>query len=232
MTLLEITQSVLASLDSDNVDDIAETLEAVQVALIVKEAYFDLVARREWGWLRDEFQLVGLGLTAYPTKMQIPANVNKIHWIKYNKKDIIYLTPKDFRDMIDLRDITDANVNADGFITDRFPTYWTSFDDDFVWFDSYEYPTEDTLTSAYSKAYGVLVPVWDHTNTFVPDMPEKYFPTLLAESKSQAFVNLKQQANAREEQKAKRGTTIMQNEHWKNKLSEAKFNSYVNYGRK
>lgn len=232
MTLLDMTQSILSAIDSDPVDSISDTVESQQVALIIKEAFFDLMSRREWAFLRDEFQLVGLGDTANPTKMQIPEGVNKIFWIKYNKEDVIYLDPKTFRDMIDMRNTSLANVNANGFITDKMPTYWTSYDDDFIWFDSYDFPTEDSLTSAYSKAYGVQIPAWTHADSFVPALPERYFSALLAEAKAQSFANLKQQVNAREEQKARRGQVIMQREHWKNEQGEPKFNTKVNYGRK
>jgi hypothetical protein len=54
---------------------------------------------------------------------------------------------------------------------------------------------------------------------------------LLAEAKSQAFVNLKQQSNAREERKATRGRMAMRNESWKNDNGEIKYNTKVNYGR-
>ena len=70
-----------------------------------------------------------------------------------------------------------------------------------------------------------------HSDNFVPSIPEKFFPTLLAEAKSQAFVNLKQQANNREERKAQRGKNTMRNEAWRNENGEVKYNNKVNYGR-
>lgn len=232
MTLLEMTQSILSAIDSDPANSIGDTVEAEQVALIIKECYFDIVSRREWAWLRGEFQLTEVGDATYPTKMRIPTNVNKIMWIKYNKVDVTYLDAKTFRDMIDLRNTADANVDAYGFITDRDPEYWTTFDDDYVWFDSYDSTAGSTLLATSSKSYGITHPTWTHSDTFVPDLPERIFPTLLAEAKATAFVNLKQQANNREEQKARRGFNILQQEHWKTEDGEPKFNRKVNYGRK
>ena len=40
LTLLDMTQNILSALDSDPVDSIDETVEAVQVAELIKEAYF------------------------------------------------------------------------------------------------------------------------------------------------------------------------------------------------
>ena len=232
MTLLEMTQSILSAMDSDPADSISDTVEAEQVALIVKETYFELMSRREWSFLRGEFQLTEVGDTSNPTKLRIPTTVNKINWFKYNKTDVDYMPPKAFRDMIDERDTDADNVDANGFITDRDPLYWTSFDDDYIICDSYDSDAEDTLKAVNTKAYGVTAPSWTHSNTFVPDLPEKYFPTFLAECKAQAFVNIKQQANNREESKAKRGLNIMQQEHWKNEAGEPLFNGKINYGRK
>lgn len=232
MSLLEMTQSILSAMDSDPVDDISETVESLQVAELIREAYFDLMSLRDWGHLRSEFELVGLGDVLNPTRMQIPELVNKVFWIKYNKKDTCFMEPKLFRDMLDRRTVEPNVVDANGFGLDRDPAYWTSFDDDYIVFDSRDQTVDNTLQQVKSLAYGVESPVWTHTNTAVPKIPEKYFPTLLAEAKAQAFINLKQQANNREEMKARRGRVTMQNEHWRNDRAEPKFNTKVNYGRR
>ena len=112
------------------------------------------------------------------------------------------------------------------------PQYWTSYDDIYVIFDAYNSTTESSLIASKSAGYAAIQATWTHTDTFVPPIPEKFFPTLLAEAKSQAFVNLKQQNNAREERKAQRGRVIMRNEAWRNEEGETKYNSKVNYGRR
>ena len=40
MTLLDITQSILSAMDSDYANSIGDTVEAEQVATIVKETYY------------------------------------------------------------------------------------------------------------------------------------------------------------------------------------------------
>jgi hypothetical protein len=57
------------------------------------------------------------------------------------------------------------------------------------------------------------------------------FPVLLADAKATCFVNIKQQANAREERRAQRGRMIMRNEAWKTNDAEGKYNRKVSYGR-
>jgi len=232
MTLLDMTQNILSALDSDPVDSIDETVEAVQVAELVKEAYFELISQRDWPFLHQLSTLQALGDVNNPTKMKIPDTWNKIKWIKYNKKEVQWVPPEIFNDIISDRVEQAGVINANGFVINRDPEYWTSYDDQYIVFDGYNSSEESTLQESNSSVYGVAQASWTHTDTFIPAIPEKFFPTLLAEAKSQAFVNLKQQANEREERKARRGRMAMRNEVWKNENGEAKYNRRVNYGRK
>lgn len=232
MTLLAMTQSILSAMDSDPVDSIDETVESIQVTEIIKEAYYDLVSLRDWPWLKQLSTLTGLGDVGTPTKMRLPELVSKVFWIKYNKKEVKYMHPDDFDNMIDARPEVAGSVDANGFRTNQDPSYWTSYDDDYIVFDAYNSDEEATLQGANSKFYGTISPSWSTVDGFIPDIPEKFFPTLLAEAKSQAFVNLKQQSNNREEFKAKRGRVTMQNEAWRHEKGEHKFGRKVNYGRK
>ena len=123
-------------------------------------------------------------------------------------------------------------VDADGFILNRDPIYYTSWDDEHLVFDAVNKNVDDTLHSSKSVCYGVRHPAFTLEDDFVPDLPEKVFPTLLADAKATCFVALKQQANAREERRAQRGRVIMQNEAWRNNKAEHTYNKRVNYGRK
>ena len=44
-TLLDMTKRILESMESDEVSDINETPEAVSVANIIKECYFDIIGQ-------------------------------------------------------------------------------------------------------------------------------------------------------------------------------------------
>lgn len=226
-----MVQNILNAMDSDDINSIDDTVESTQVAMIVKEAFYDLMALRDWPFLRTESQLIGLGDTSNPTKMQFPEGVNKVFWIKYNKNEVEYLHPKQFKDMVDSRTAS-STIDSNGFGTDADPKYWTSYDDKYVVFDSYTSANENSLTSANSFIYGIVVPSWEHLDEFVPNIPDKYFPTLLAEAKATCFINLKQQMNNREEMKAKRGRVTMQHEAWRNDQAEHTTNRKINYGRK
>jgi hypothetical protein len=233
MSLLDMVQSVLNSIDSDDVNSIDDTVESKQVAMFVKECYYELIGQREWPFLKDTFSLQGLGDTTRPTYMELDEDdVSKIEWIKYNKKDVTWLDPKDFQDMLDLRVAEAGVVDADGFALNRDPLYYTTFDDTYFVFDGYNESVENTLQTANNLCYGVIVPSWTHEDDFIPRLPEKMFPTLLAEIKSTSSINLRQQANAKEERKAQRGRNTFQNEAWRNKSSQSSYNTKVNYGRR
>lgn len=231
MSLLDITQNILSALDSDPVSDIDETVESQQVVEIIKESYYELMSSRQWPHLRLLTTLTGLGDTSNPTKMKIPDTMNKTYWVKYNGYEVTYLKPEDFHDMIALR-IPGPTVDSNGFGINKDPSYYTSYDDVYLIFDSRDSSTDNTLQQSKSKVYGLTQASWTLSNVFTPDIPEKFFPVLLAEAKAQAFVNLKQQSNVREERKAQRGRVMIRNEAWKNKLGEPVYNSRVNYGRK
>ena len=231
LTLLEITQNILGAMESDNVSDIAATEEARSVAEVVKETYFDLIASRDWPFLRLYSGLTALGDTDNPTKMQFPSTVNKVFWLKYNKKDVTYLEPKEFQDMLDLREEQTDVIDADGYVINADPQYWTSFDDDYVYFDGYDSDTDVTLQASKSTGYFLTIPTWTVDNNFIPALPEKMFPLLLADAKSTCFLNFKQISHAKEERKSQRLRVRMQNEAWRNDKGESMYNSDVDYGR-
>ena len=232
LSLLDMTQNILSALDSDNVSSIDETVEAIQVAEIIKETYFELISQRDWPFLFQLGQLQSLGDVTRPTTMRLGDTWNKLKWIKYNKKDVTYASPDAFADIISNRTEQAGVINSDGYVINQDPVYWTSFDDKHIVFDSYNSFEETTLQASKTTIYGTVQAAWQHLDSFIPSIPEKFFPTLLAEAKSQAFVNLKQQANAREERKATRGRMAMRNEAWRNENGEVRYNRKVNYGRK
>ena len=232
MTLLEMTQSILSAMDDDDVNSIDDTVESLQVATTIKEAYYEILSDRDWPFLNSLTTLTGLADLSNPTKMLIPENQNKIFWIKYNKKPITYLPPQEFKAILDGRTAQAGVVDAAGYILTRDPIYWTSYDDVYVHFDAYDSVVESSLVSAKTVVYGATSPAWTHEDTFVPSLPEKMFPTLLAEAKSTCFLNIKQQANPKEEKKARRGRVRFQREAQKADDGETRSNTGVNYGRK
>lgn len=87
-TVLEIVQDILSAMDSDEVNSINDTIEAQQVAKIVKNSYNDIISTLD---LPDEFflfQLDASGDVSQPTVMYVPDAYEGTQWIKYNKKGV------------------------------------------------------------------------------------------------------------------------------------------------
>lgn len=83
LTLLQLTQNILSSLDSDEVNSIFDTTESMQVATCIQTTFFNLVSRAGLPDQMQLFQLVPSGDSSKPVLMFKPANVDKIDWLKY-----------------------------------------------------------------------------------------------------------------------------------------------------
>jgi len=245
LTLIEMVQDALSDMDSDEVNSINDTIEALQVAQIIKTTYFEILNDGDWPHLGQLMQLTASGTSAKPTHMTIPDNVRYMEWIKYNKrlstdtKDkyaaVTYMEPQVFLEFVNQRDSSNSDVKVvtddSGvkllILTNVAPTYYTSFDNDVVVFDSHDSDVDATLQQSKTQTYAYREPTFSMTDTYVPDLPSKAFPYLLAEAKSVCFNALKQSANQKEEQRSTRQ---------KRRLSQERYRmaggiTYPNYGR-
>lgn len=245
MTLLEMTQDILNDMDSDEVSSINDTLEAQQVAQIIKTTYYEMIHQSDFDHLEQLFRLDS-GTATIPTHMSLPASVNRVDWIKYNKResggkdkftDIKYKEPNDFLKLTNERDSTLTNVSSVTdptgvtllILNDSHPSYYTSFDDEYAVFDSYDSSLESNLQQSMTQCWGSIEPTFSLVDTFTPDFPAKIFPGFLAEAKSTCFNSLKQAANSKEEQKSRRQRRKMSRD--KRRLEGGGI-TYPDYGRK
>ncbi len=221
-TLLEIVQDILSDMDSDIVNSISDTDESEQVARIVRTAYENITTTIDIPTEELITTLIGLSNTSKPNYLQIPTDIGHIHWLKYDKKttvdtdtqysEVIYLSPKTFHDQISVRDESATNVDAitdfNGtkllIVNDVAPTYWTSFDDKYIVFDSYDSSVDTTLQQSKTLVSTTKVKTFTLTDSFVPDLPDTYFPWLKAEAKALAFAKLKQISSSSDERMARR----------------------------
>lgn len=243
-TLLDIVQDILNSLDSDEVNSINDTLESLQIAQIVKTTYYNIIDGKDWPQLYQLYQLTGLGNTNKPTHMAIPSDVVDVDWVRYNvrtstdTKDrftkIDYISPEEFIDLVNARDSSATNVQQVtdvvtlNIIDDKAPQYWTSFDNDYIVFDSFDSDVDTTLQESKTQCYGKRHPTFSLTDAFVPDLPVQAFSYLLAEAKSTAFIELRQSPNSKAEQHSISQRRKMSQESWKAGGGV----KYPNFGRK
>ena len=245
MTLIELVQDVLNDLDSDEVNHIDDTIEAQQVAQIIKTSYYEMLGHRNWPHMHKLVQLDASGSLSLPNYLILPENLQELSYFKYDKakidapdiwiQDVKFKEPDDFLRYVSSRKSSSDNVEIITdpvgtkilVLNDQAPTYWTSFDDTYLVTDSYDKAVDDTLKKSKTQAQAYIIPTWSRTDSFVPDLPAEAFPALLEESKSTAFVTLKQMANQKAEQKAKRQQSWLSRKAWR----AAGGVRYENYGR-
>lgn len=238
MTLLSMVQNILSSMDSDEINSVADTVEAIQVAEVVKETYYELLNGIDMPETAELFQLTSVSDVTKPNYLQIPTTVDKVLWVKYKDyrnsdrlKDLEYLRPEDFLNMQLDRTSGFQTTDPSGlqfYIDDnKAPQYYTIFDDTYLVTDSFDSDYESVLQSTNSIAFGYRTEEFEMTDDFIPNLDANVFPLLLAEAKATCFTNFKQIANPREEKKALRQRMRLQRDKFKTTSSYK--GSYANF---
>lgn len=244
--LLAIVQDILNELDSDTVNSIDDTIEATQVAGIIQNVFFDLIANKTIPEHKELFRLDALGDNTRPTYLKLPSTVKSLDWFKYNKDTdsgeyqyelLTKLTPLEFMNKVDSRDASASNVyvmpdivNSTEIMVynDRMPSYWTTFDDLHIVCDAWDDVEEDTLQQSKNKAYGTLFPTFTLSDTFTMDLDDHLFQYVYNEALSRASENLKGTIHQKGEQWARRHKFFIEADNHR----FAQENERVNYGRR
>lgn len=83
LTLLELVQTILSSMGSDEVNSISDTAESLQVANIVQQTYMNMIGRYDLPSHNQLFQLQPSNNPQAPVLMQFPEGVTRMDWIRY-----------------------------------------------------------------------------------------------------------------------------------------------------
>lgn len=251
LTVLDMVQSALRSIGSDTVNSISDTPEAQDCAYILREVYFNMIGTRDWPHLRQVIRPTASGSGARPTVMLIEDEVQKIYTdtMYYDKREqlgddpdiqlVDYLYPDQFlyRQASLSDNVSDSNIQAVTvddltyyIYNDRAPRYYTSINDERLLFDSFDNTVDSTLQSSKAMLTVYTAPSFDLVDTFIPDLPAKNFPELLAEFKSTVFIEIAQEANPKQEQTARRHRSWAGIE--KHRARKEGFRHASHYGRK
>lgn len=242
-----MVQEILSSMDSDEVDSIQDTTEAMQVARIIRQTYFNILARADLPEHKELFQLTGTGSSTEPVQMTKPTDAVSVEWIKYNVEPdgdttdnyqyVTVLPVQQFMDYIHQFDIDETNVLSMTlndityyYKDDKHPEFCSFVDDDNIIFDSYDSDVDTTaLETSKSLAYGIVVPTLTLADATEIDLDEVQVPLLLAEAKSLAFAELKQMPHEKAELEARRQWRTLQRTKRVPKMSD--FDALPNFGR-
>lgn len=134
-TLLALVQRTLSAVDSEDVNTVDETPEAAMVVNIANRAFENMAVSSRWRHFR---QLTTLTTNAYKNQLVLPTNAYDIqHRLYYAGQPVYYRDPQDFLQMSLGRSTSDTttydNIRA---YTDRNPSWYTSFNDLALVFDS------------------------------------------------------------------------------------------------
>lgn len=247
-TVLEMVQDILNDMDSDEVNSINDSLEAAQIAQIIKTTYLSMMSNRNWSHTAKAIQLEPSGLTANPTHMYVLDEVKELipNSVRYNcidsgetrrkYKQMIWKEPDEFLNILNKRnnDNSDVDIIIDPsgiellIFNDENPTYYTSFDDYYLVFDAYDSAIESNLQKSKTQARVYTIPDFTIDDSFVPDLPEEAFIALLEEAKSRAQFKLHQTEDIKAEQDSSRQNRWLSRKQWKINGGI----KFPNYGRK
>jgi hypothetical protein len=245
-SLLDIVQEILNDMDSDEVNSIDDTIEATQVAQIVKSTYFAMMSNRNWPHLKKAIRLIPTADLDKPTYMYIPDIVKELTFVNYDARKTTsdrakwveqkWKDPEEFLKLVNQYNGLNENVDIVkdpsgidvAIMNDRHPTYFTSFDDTTLIFNSYDKARESNLQSTFIQSMAYVMPEWRHVDSAIPDIPEEAFIALIEEAKSRASAKLRQQPDQKAEQESGR------QQRWLSRKARkvAGGIQYPNYGRR
>lgn len=230
-TLLSMVQDILSALDSDEVNSIDDTIESTQIANILKNTYLNMASNKNWYGHKKLITFDHSGTTEKPTHLKSPENIKELHVFNYNKTKVDggieyhpvkFLEPDSFlrragslpHQPSHTKVVTDFGGTPIVVITNKAPSYWTTFDDEYIICDSYDSEVDDALKASKSQLHVTLLPTFNLVDDFVPELPAEAFSALFNEAKSVAFVELKQVANQKAEQEAVRQRAWLSRKDW------------------
>lgn len=233
MTLLEMVQDILEALSASPVNSISDSSEAFQIATFIKNTYHSLLTNRHVPDFESLVKLVPYSDNRYPVLLHYPEDIQKLKNIWYDIRDpsnsftddhhykeILFLEPEEF-----LRRCThggDRTFEMQEPFTgttmyvrnDADPSYWTTFDNKNIIFDSYDSAKDSTIQESKLRGFGAYYPEFRMEDGFTPRLHGMYFPLLLNESKATAFSLLKGYVDPKVEQMARRQRYSIQNDKY------------------
>ena len=244
-TLLEIVVEIANDIDTDSINSINDTIEAQQIAEIVRSTYQAIMSNRNWPHTKKLVQITPSGDNLKPNIMTIDEKIKELISVYYNKakqgetrlryEPVKYIEPDDMLRLMYGLNSDETNVTTvDGdngqvwlIRNDLQPRYFTTFDDNTLVFDAYDSSVDSTLQASKTQVRAYVVPVFTVADDFIPDLPEEAFTYLIEEAKSKAAYKLAQKPDEKAEQESRRQNQWLSRKAWR--VSGGV--KYPNYGR-
>lgn len=189
-SLLELTNDILSSIDSETVDTISDTQEADQVVKIYNRAYEDMITAKRWRHLK---RLVNFISSSELNELVAPTNTMAIdpYNFYYNGVLMQYYKPEVFFSMTTFRTGTNLTVMDNiNVYNDQNPTFFTSVDDETLKFDSV--PDDlNGLQASLSQGFIYTTPERLVSGEEFFELPGQAYPALTKLALAYAYGELK-----------------------------------------
>ena len=242
-TLLDIVQKTLKALREINVDSISDSEMAGDIADLAEDIYYELVMPEFTPEHMTLLQAEALGDTDRPNYLRIPDYVDYVEKVEYQVQDagddiewrkLTYLTPDAFLDLLKGNSSSDSDSQlitdfGDGQFTiknEEMPTYWTTFDDEYIVCDSVDTTEEASLQASKTRMFGQKLPTFTQSDTFTPDLDAHLFPRYLQEVIARAHYDIKQAPHEKAELSARRQKVKTQNDRRRTRQRSLPYPSY------
>ena len=212
LTLLQVINYYMDHTDGFRISTIDDGIESQQVASIAEKVFYDL-NNDVFGNMQLEnlLQLEALADSTKPNYLKLPDNASDIRHdaVMYDvsddaaeieMKEIEYITPLEFLDHVGLIKSSTTNQIVTDFsgyrmliTNDTAPRYYTSFDDSYLVFDSFDSSVDSTLQSSKSGIISQLQRSFTQSDTYVIDFPEWFHTTYLNQVMSEASNALREE---------------------------------------
>lgn len=205
--LLEYVQSILSDMDADEVNSISDTIEAQQVANVIRNVYRQIIEEYDLQATEIGFKLHSGTADERPTHMAVPENISDVVHVSYDCRaygavgpsyqTIPYTTNEDFLAVVQNYNTSDTTYDTvtdpgTGFVlgirNDSAPSMWTSFDGgETLIFNSYDKAVDDCLQQSKNQCLGRrrLDITIEDTATF--NIPEHYSQLVMNEAREMCF---------------------------------------------
>lgn len=248
--LLEYVQGILSDMDADEVSSIADTIEAQQVAHVVRSIYRQVVEEYDLQGNEIGFQLEASGTTTRPTHMMVPTTIFDVAHVAYDVRNsasdapafttIPYATNEEFLQRVSNNDLTAAEYDTvtdptTGFVfgirNNRAPSMWTSLDGgETLIFDSYNSAVDSTLQTSKTQCLGRKRLDISITDTAELSLPENLSQLVYNEAREVCFELFKDGAPRVVNERAR--FSRMKAKERQAKISKPRHMTLPDYGRK
>lgn len=231
-TLLQVCQTYLDATSGFYVDSIFDTDESQQVANIAERIYYKMVqAYPNLLFTMKERTLDAVSDTDRPNYMLLPKDVQKVKESKLyynvatesgevNYKEVQYLTPLDFVSQTNRASSTTNTMIVEGYDdnkmvigTKQFPSYFTSFDNKYVVFDSYNSDYDTTLQASKTRIVVSEEAVFLIEDDFIIPIPEHLSETYMDMVLDECLNLIYQQPNGMISQRARAARIKLQQDN-------------------